>query len=294
MHQHVSAVLAAANRKKMTFEVIRHILWYIVYAAVAVVLLFPVAFMITKSLMTGTEAASLPVRFWPENPTFENYKLMFTENNYLRYACNTLIIVVFNMIAIPFAASVVAYGFAKTKFAGKNVLFVAMLSTIMLPSMVVQIPQFAMFSAFGWINTYYPMTIPNLFGGGAMNVFLLRQFMRGIPNELDNAAKIDGANAFQRYLLITLPLCVPILIYVMITVFNTYWSDFFGPLMYLKTESKYTLAIGIFRDSIQNSSVQKVPVRMAAGVFMTILPAILFFVFQKQLIEGVTVGSIKG
>ncbi len=292
--ENVSAVLAQSKRKKLRNKIITHSLWYVLYAALAVVLLFPVAFMVTKSLMTGTEAASLPVKFWPDNPTLENYRRIFTEGNYMRYTANTLIIVVFNMIAIPLSASVVAYGFAKTKFAGKNVLFVAMLSTIMLPSMVVQIPQFAMFSSFGWINTYFPMTIPNLFGGGAMNVFLLRQFMRGIPNELDNAAKIDGANAFQRYLIITLPLCVPILIYVMITVFNTYWSDFFGPLMYLKTEAKYTLAIGIFRDSIQNSSVSNVPVRMAAGVFMTLFPAVLFFIFQKQLIEGVTVGSIKG
>ena len=118
--------------------------------------------------------------------------------------------------------------------------------------------------------------------------------MRGIPKELENAAKIDGASPFRRYFTITLPLCVPIIIFVMVTVFNTYWSDFFGPLLYLKNAAKYTLAIGMFRDSIQNSSVENVPVRMAAGAIMTVLPALLFFVFQKQLIEGVTVGSIKG
>lgn len=294
MDNEISRTLLLAKKRRKRIKIAVNSAWYVLFAALAVVFLFPVAFMITKSLMTGTESASLPVKFLPSSPTFENYKKLFSEGNYLRYTGNTLLIVVFNMIAVPLSASIVAYGFAKTKFLGKNVLFVAMLSTIMLPSMVVQIPQFVMFASFGWLNTFLPMTIPNLFGGGAMNIFLLRQFMRGLPNEMDNAAKIDGANAFQRYLLVTLPLCVPILIYVMITVFNTYWSDFFGPLLYLKTSAKYTLAIGIFRDSVQNSSVMNVPVRMAAGVFMTVLPAILFFVFQKQLIEGVTVGSIKG
>ena len=143
--ENVSAVLAQSKRKKLRNKIITHSLWYVLYAALAVVLLFPVAFMITKSLMTGTEAASLPVKFWPDNPTIENYRRIFTEGNYMRYTANTLIIVVFNMIAIPLSASVVAYGFAKTKFAGKNVLFVAMLSTIMLVLLVAILSMIALF-----------------------------------------------------------------------------------------------------------------------------------------------------
>lgn len=294
-NEQIALMLKEAKKKRMRKKTTINAISYLLYSLLALFFLFPFIFMLSKSLMTAQDASSLPIRLFPTKIYWGNYaKLFLEETPYLRYFLNTLYIVLFNMIAIPLSASFVAYGFAKTEFLGKNALFVVMLSTIMLPSMVLQIPQYVLFASFGWLNSFKPMTIPNLFGGGAMNIFLLRQFMRGLPKELDNAAKIDGANALQRYFLIILPLCTPILIYVMINVFNSYWSDFFGPLLYLRDSSKYTLAIGIFQDSITNSDISYIPVRMAAGTFMTIFPAILFFIFQKQLIEGVTVGSIKG
>lgn len=261
----------------------------------AVVLLFPYVFMICKSLMTGTEAAQIPVELFPKKPTVSAYgKIFSSENSYMLYTFNSFKIIVFNVIAIPFSASLVAYGFSKTKFFGKNVLFAVMLSTMMLPTMVLQIPQFVMFMSFGWYDSMWPLTIPNLFGGGAANIFLIRQFMRGIPNSLDEAAKIDGANAFIRYLYITLPLCKAIIIFMMVTTFIAYWSDFYGPLIYLKTPAKFTLAIGIFKESEQLVQLDDKPVLMASGVFMTIFPAILFGFFQKELIEGVQMAGLKG
>lgn len=280
------------SRKKRT---VRLTVIYFFMVVFGLILVLPYVFMISKSLMTGTEAGTVPVRLFPTKPTIEAYVKVFSaEQPYMRYLVNSLKIIVFNIIAIPFSASLVAYGFAKTDFFGKKALFAIMLSTMLLPTMVLQIPQFVMFTSFGWYNTIWPLTIPNLFGGGAANIFLIRQFMRGIPNSLEDAARIDGANAFKRYLLITLPLCRAILVFMVVNVFIAYWSDYYGPLIYLKTGDKWTLAIGIFKDFGQDSSVLNTPKLMAAGVFMTVFPAILFGFFQKDLIEGVNLSGIKG
>ena len=261
----------------------------------AVFLLFPYVFMVSKSLMTGVEAAQLPVRLFPAKPTVSAYgKIFSSETPYMRYTLNSFKIIIFNVIAIPISASLVAYGFSKTRFFGQRVLFAVMLGTMMLPSMVLQIPQFVMFMSFGWYDSMWPLTIPNLFGGGAANIFLIRQFMRGIPNSLDEAAKIDGANAFTRYLAITMPLCKAIIVYIMVNTFIAYWSDFYGPLIYLKTPDKFTLAIGIFKESEQLVQLEDKPILMASGVFMTLFPAVLFGFFQKELIEGVHMSGLKG
>ena len=268
---------------------------YLCMVLFGAVLLFPYVFMVSKSLMSGSEAAHLPVRLFPTEATLAAYGKVFSADTpYLRYTWNSCKIILFNVVAIPFSASLIAYGFAKTKFFGQRALFAVMLSTMLLPTMVLQIPQFVMFMSFGWYDSIWPMTIPNLFGGGAANVFLIRQFMRGIPNSLEDAARIDGANAFTRYARITLPLCRAILIFMMVNVFIAYWSDFYGPLIYLKTTANFTLAIGIFKDFSNDASIQNTPVLMAAGVFMTLFPAVLFGFFQKDLIEGVNLSGIKG
>ena len=128
-----------------------------------------------------------------------------------------------------------------------------------------------------------------------MNIFLLVQFMRNIPYEIENAAKIDGANVFQRYLLITIPLCVPILIYIIIGTFNSVWGDFTGPLVYLKERSQWTLAVAIYYDSTSLAEGMDMPnVRMAICTFISLVPAIIFFFYQKTLIEGIQMGAIKG
>ena len=290
-----AAVTAAPRKTRRPKRLAARIAVCAVAAIFALILVFPYVFMLSKSLMSGTEAGSFPVRLFPQAPTIDAYIRVFSaEQPYLRYTWNSLKIILFNIIAIPLSASLVAYGFAKTNFFGKKFLFALMLSTMLLPTMVLQIPQFVLFTRLGWYDSIWPLTVPNLLGGGAANIFLIRQFMRGIPNSLEDAARIDGANAFTRYLMITLPLCKAVLIYMMVTVFNAYWSDFYGPLIYLDSSDKYTLAIGIFKDASQNASIYDTPNLMAAGVFMTLFPAILFAVFQKQLIEGVNMAGIKG
>lgn len=174
-------------------------------------------------------------------------------------------------------------------------MFAAMLGTMMLPSAVTQLPLYIIYSKLGFLNTILPFTIPNLFGGGAVYIFLIRQFMMGIPNELENAAKIDGANAFVRYSRIVVPLCKPVLIYVMVQVFLAYWGDYYGPLVYCTSATApKTLALVLYNFITDNSQGTKVNILMAGAVFMSVIPTILFGIFQKQLIEGVTMGSLKG
>ncbi len=281
------------------------IAFYILLIVLSLVFIFPYLFMVNKSLSSELLVKRTLVPFFPWGwdqdglvwcrPTFAAYRNIFAgKYNYLKNTWNTLKIVLFNMVAVPLSASVVAYGFAKLEFFGKKFLFALMISTLLLPSMVLQIPQYILFTSIGWGQSAKPLTWPNLLGGGAMNIFLVRQFMRSIPKDLDEAAKIDGAGPFMRYALITMPLCVPILIYLLVGTFNGYWSDFFGPLIYLNVKDEYTLAIAIFRDFNSNYKMTEVPNGMAAGVFMSVFPAILFFLFQRRLIDGVMITGMKG
>ena len=268
---------------------------YMLMLALAVILLFPYAFMFLRSLMLDTQVMRYPVELWPEPFDFGAYITLFTANNYFNYFLQTAKVVVFNLIAVPLSASFVAYGFSKYRFRGKKFFFAVMMGTMMLPGVVTQIPLYVLFNDFGWLDTLLPLTIPNLFGGGAIYVFLIRQYMIGIPKELEEAAKIDGANPLVRYFRITLPLCVPILTFIMVTVFNANWCDFYTPLLYLSKEGSETLAYAIFKDSLYTFvTPDKANLKMAAGTFMSVFPAILFVIFQKQLIEGVSTSALKG
>ena len=269
-------------------------LQYAVLILLAVVLVFPYFYMFIRSFMTSDQVKLYPVEFWPAPFSVQGWS-MFFEGDYIKAFLRTVLIVGINVIVVPCSASLVAYGFAKIKFLGSGLLFAVMLATMMIPGVVTQIQLYVMYTNLGWTNTILPFVIPNFFGGGAIYIFLIRQFMKGIPNEMDNAARLDGANLFQRYLLITVPLCIPVLIFVMVSVFNAYWGDFYGPLLYMNQEGKETLAFKIYQDvTVQNVTKDKENLRMASGVFMSILPMIFFILFQKQLIEGVAVDGLKG
>lgn len=268
---------------------------YALMTLIALVLVFPYFFMVMKSLMTTEEVVG-PVKLFPTIPQFINYLNLFTQSEYLKATMNSLYVIGFNIVAVPLSASMIAFSFAKLHWKGKKVMFAVMMGTMMLPATVTQIPLYIMYTKIGWIDTLYPFTIPNLFGGGAFYIFLLRQFMLGIPKDLTDAARIDGAGTFRIYWNIILPLCKPVLIYLMVTIFIAYWGDFYGPLIYMSSsEAPRTLAYLIFLKSTEaNAATQMAHIRMAGGVFMTLIPAILFMIFQKQLIEGVTLTGSKG
>ncbi len=273
-----------------TQRIVTKILQYVVLTLIAVFLVFPFFLLISRSLMTIYDINE--ARIIPSQITFDNYKRIFAENNYFLYTLNTLKVVLSNIITVPLSASICAYSFSRLKWRGRELVFSCVLATIMIPGTVLQVPLYVMFYRFGWLGSLKPLIIPAIFGGGAMNIFLLRQFMRSIPKEIDEAAIIDGANTFRRYVLI-LPLCMPILLYIMVGTFTSGWSDFFGPLVYLTQRETFTLAVVIYQDSLLGDLTEP-NLKMAAGAFMALLPAVVFILYQRKLMDGIMVGAVKG
>lgn len=289
----VLSLSGRARRKKTAGKVAV----YAALTAVAVFLLFPYIFMLNRSLMIYDDASSIrPVYFFPHSGiTFSNFVRIFSENNYLVYTLNTLKIAAFNIVAVTLSSSICAYSFARVEWRSKGFVFAAMMATVMIPGSILTIPQYVLFANLGWTESAKPLMIPTIFGGGALNIFLLTQFMKGVSREMENAAMIDGANLLQRYFCIVMPLCKPILIYIAVGTFTGVWSDFTGPLVYLKTQEKYTLAVAIYYDSLNSSGGTAEPnIRMAVSVFISAVPAVIFFIYQKNLIEGIQVGAVKG
>ncbi len=279
-----------------TNAIIYKVVCYTLLVLFAVILIFPYAFMISKSLMSPEEAISPKTVLLPASPQWGNYAEILKDSGYGKAFLHTFEVIVFNSIAVPLSATFVAFGFARFKFVGKNFLFMFMLSTMMLPAVVTQISLYVLYSKINWLNTLLPLTIPNITGGGAIYIFLARSFVQSLPKDIDDAAKIDGAGPIRRYAAITLPLLKPVLIYIVINVFNSAWGDYYGPLIWKLDENfPDTLAYKVFY-LITSGAVgnDKTNIRMAAGVIMSIVPAVLFFIFQKQLIEGVAMDGLKG
>lgn len=279
------------NELSKVKNVLLKIFEYTILTLVAAFLIFPFYLLFIRSFMT--EHDNQLARIWPSVWTADNFKSIFQESNYLTYTLNTLKVVVINMLVVPIAASLCAYSFSRIKWKGSNFVFMCVLSTIMIPGTVLQIPLYVMFYDFGWIGSLKPLIIPAFFGGGAINIFLMKQFMLSIPKEMDEAAMIDGANVFQRYLMV-LPLCSSILIYVMVGTFSSGWSDFMGPLVYVTDQKHYTLAVAIYQDTISGSTLGTTGLRMAAGLFMMSIPAIVFVLYQRKLVDGIMIGAVKG
>lgn len=279
-----------APRDARGYRIFIKVIQYLILTIIAVFLAFPFFLLISRSFMTEIDINA--ARIIPSRFTFDNYRTIFQKNNYMLYTWNTIKVVGCNMILVPLSASLCAYSFSRLQWKGREFVFSCVLATIMIPGTVLQIPLYVMFYDFRWLGTLKPLIIPAAFGGGAINIFLLRQFMRTIPKEIDEAAIIDGANAFKRYLLL-LPLCSPILIYIVVGTFAGGWSDFFGPLVYLTKRETYTLAVIIYQDSLA-SDLSGANLKMAAGAFMSLFPAVLFVLYQRKLIDGIMVGAVKG
>lgn len=251
-------------------------------------ILMPLWWMISTSLKSPAEIAQYPPTFIPEEFHFSNYIEAWQTAPFTRWALNTLFLAVVGTIGSVLVNSLVAYAFAKIKFKGRNTLFVLVLSTMLIPGFVTMVPQYILFSKLGWIDTYLPLLVP-AFLGSAFFIFLLRQFMMGIPNELVEAAVLDGAGHLQIWWNIMLPLTKPALITVAIFSFNGAWNDLLGPLLYINDESKYTLQIGLqtFKGTVQTQWNYL----MAMSVTVLLPVILLFFFFQKYFIEGSNISS---
>ena len=265
---------------------------YAVLVIFAVIFLFPVVELILKAFMTDEDIASGVL--FPSVFTFTAFPKAI-DSGYFWWLKNTLIIGVVNMVGITLSSSLCAYGFAKLKFKGREAIFSIVIATLMLPAICMQIPLYKLYFGMGWTNTWLPLIVPGFCGGGAINIFLMRQYMKGIPDSVCEAAIVDGANKCVIYLIIVMPMCLPIAGYVMLMSFLGCWNDFMTPLLYINEQSLYNLSLGLYYRYVNNAgSIPPANVQMAAATVMLLPCIVLFFLFQKVLINGVSVGAVKG
>jgi multiple sugar transport system permease protein len=258
----------------------------------SIVLLTPLWWMISTSLKSPQEIMQYPPSFFPKGFQFSNYIEAWKTGDFTRWSFNTLLIAVVSTIGNVLVNSFIAYGFAKVRFKGRNALFVLVLSTMLIPGFVTMVPQYVLFSKLGWVNTYLPLLVP-AFLGSAFNIFLIRQFMLTIPNEIIEAAIMDGASHFRIWWLVAMPLVKPALITVAIFSFTGAWNDLLGPLLYLSDERLYTLQLGLqtFKGSVQTQWNYL----MAMSVMVMIPTILIFFLFQRHFIKGSNISAgMKG
>jgi multiple sugar transport system permease protein len=253
----------------------------------------PFLWMLSSSLKAEQQVFQYPPQLIPNPVMWSNYIEALVYKPFGTYIRNTLFLVAVNMFAVIVASSFCAYGFARLRFPGRDAWFVLVLATMMMPYYVLMIPIFILFTKLQWIDTYLPLTVPTFFGGGAFNIFLMRQFFRSIPAELSDAATIDGCNEFQIYWKIMMPLAKPALVSIGILSFLGTWNDFIGPLLYIKSPDLFTVSIGLagFR-SIMRS---RWDLLMAASTAMTVPVVALFFAAQRYFFEsgGITLTGLK-
>ena len=287
--------------------VTRHERWYwlrhvgrgLIYAftiALGIIFMLPFFWAVTSAFKPPWELYIFPPTWFPREFRPGNFVQIWQVVPFARWTLNSVIIAFFNVVAEVFVASAVAYGFSRYRFAGRDVLFVILLSTMMLPAYITIIPAFLMYRALHWIDTHLPLIVPSFFGGGAFNVFLLRQFFMTIPMDLDEAAYVDGANSFTIFWKVLMPLSKPAISTVAIFAFLGSWNNFLGPLIFLNTTSKFTLPLGItyFRVAPMDSSEPRDHLLMAASVTVTLPAVILFFAAQRYFISGIVMSGLKG
>jgi multiple sugar transport system permease protein len=271
---------------------LRKALVYGALVAVAAVLLLPFAWMVSTSLKGNEAVFAIPPQWIPETLRWANYAEVFERMPFLLYLRNTAVITAFTIFGTVLTASMVAYAFACLRWPGRDALFLFVVATMMLPLQVIMIPLFVLFKEFGWLNTYKPLIVPAFLGGGAFNIFVLRQFFLGIPRELFEAARMDGASEWRIYWSVALPLARPALVTVALLTFMFAWNDFLGPLIYLSDQSKNTLALGLALFTGQHQTDWGV--LMAASILMMVPAIALFFFFQRYFIQGFTMSGLKG
>jgi multiple sugar transport system permease protein len=258
-------------------------------------MILPFIWLVSSSLKPELAVFTYPPKLIPNPVMWQNYIEAWTAKPFHIYLKNTLILVIINEIAVLSSASICAYGFARIDFDGKKFWFTVLLSTMMLPGIVTMVPTFVIFSRLHWVNTFLPLTVPAFFGGGAFNIFLLRQFFLTLPEELADAARIDGADEFKIFSQIMIPLATPALATIAVFTFIGVWNDFMGPLLYLaRNVENYTVALGLatFRQAFAGRT--RWDLIMAASTMMVAPVVVIFFFAQKTFIQGIALTGLKG
>ena len=256
---------------------------------------FPLFWTASSSLQTWQELRSYSPHLFPAVPQWGNYVQVFDEVPFARWMLNSVLIIGISVPGALITGTMVAYGFGRFPFRGHNVLFMMMLGTVMIPMQITLIPQYVLFFKLKMINTYVPLVIGHWLGGGAFNVFLLRQFIMGIPRELDEAAIIDGAGPFRILWQVIVPLMKPALTTVAILGFLGQWNDFFGPFIYLHKMKLYTAAVGLqfFKIQPTEGKLPKDHVLNAAAAVMTFPVLLIFLLAQRYFVSGIVMTGLK-
>jgi len=284
----------SANAMYRTRTRIGNTLLFLFTAFLALGFMFPFLWGISSSLKTGFEVLSYPPSLLPKVPQWYNYVEAWTSADLGRFFWNSTVVTGVSLIGQVASSFIVAYGFSRFRFPGRDMLFILCLSGLMMPVYVTIIPLFTMFIALGWINTFRPLIVPTYFGS-AFAIFLLRQFIMSIPTELDESALIDGASRWTILIRIIMPNCQPALATVAIVGFMSSWNAFLGPLIFLDSVKKYTLPLGLW---FLKGTIDDVFPRdhlLMAGAMITTLPVLIIFFFaQNYFIKGIVMSGIKG
>jgi multiple sugar transport system permease protein len=261
--------------------------------AVGIVMMYPLLWLVSSSLKPSGKVFT-DEGLWPAQWDFGNYTRGWNALNesFAVYLTNSFVIVTLSIVGNLFSCSLAAYAFARMRFIGRRLFFVIMLGTLMLPAHVLVIPRYVLFDKLGWLNTYYPLLVPHFLATNGFYIFLMVQFMRSLPSELDDAARIDGCGPFRTFWKVIMPLCLPAFATTAIFTFISVWNEFFEPLLYLTDPNLYTvpLALRQFMDSEGQSQWGE----MFAMSFVSLAPVIGFFIAgQKYLVKGIATTGLR-
>ena len=273
---------------------LRSVIMYLILGLASLFFLFPVAWMAGTSLKTVEEVQKPQLNLFPETPQWDNYGELLEEESFHRSYVNSIFVAVLVLSGTVTSIALVAFSFSRLQWKGRNVVFAMMMGTLMLPVQATLVPQYVLFHHLNWIRTFNPIVIPGFFAGGAALVFLLRQFMLGIPKELDESAMIDGANPLQIWWYIIMPLSRPAVATITVFLFVGQWNSLLTPIIYLQKAELYTMPIYV---SLKNN-LQETPIPwqdiMAASVLFVIPVLVVFILTQRYFTEGITLTGMKG
>ncbi|WP_054951439.1 carbohydrate ABC transporter permease [Numidum massiliense] len=271
------------RKRSLGYKLRKTILPHLLLITLGLLFLFPFVWLLLTSLKTSQEIFQVPIKFFPEKPQWGNFVDAIKAMPFTLYVANTLLLCLINVFGQVISSPLVAYSISKIEWRWRNVIFAIIVATMILPPQVTMIPLYIVFSKLGWVNTYLPLTIGAFFGA-PFYIFLLRQFFMGIPNELAEAARLDGASEFRIYWQIMLPQVKPVLATVALFTFVGVWGDFMGPLIYLNDADKWTIMVGLQNFFAEHGAQWEL--LMAAAAIFTLPSVIIFFFTQKYFLQA--------
>jgi ABC-type glycerol-3-phosphate transport system permease component len=262
---------------------------YVVMILVAIAFLLPLIWMIAASLKPEADVLTVPPSFLPKSPQWSNYSKVF--DIIPRYFFNSVKLAVYNVVGVLITSSLAGFAFARLRFAGRNFFFAVLLSTAIVPGIIYLIPQYIIFSKIGWIDTHYPLWVPRVFTP-VFGTFLMRQSFMTLPQELEDAGRIDGASTFTVYLKVMLPQTKPALAAIGMFTFLESWNDLFGPVIYLSSARLETLPVAMAE--FQGEYFSQISLLMAAATVSVVPVLVLYLVTQRFFIQGITMTGLRG